>query len=103
MVPVRAERGKHEADDGRCAWVVDFKLELRGVDAAFTNTVFGATVAHDCDAAAHVVALEFFVGEDAAVGAELVGVVRGEMFGAEVIVGFCEFGGVKASNISVID
>lgn len=55
--------------------------------------MFGGAVGHDLDAAAHVVALEFFVGDDAAVGAELVGVVRGEVFGAEVDVGLCEFRG----------
>jgi hypothetical protein len=75
-------------------------LELCGVDAAFCDAVFGAAVAHDLDAAAHVVALEFLVRDDAAVCAELVGVVGGEVFGAKVVVGFCEFRGVEFADVA---
>ena len=100
MIPVRAERGEHEAHDWGAGGVADFDLELGRIDGAFVDAVFGAAAAHACDAAAHVVAFELVVCDDAAVVAELVGVVRGEVFGAEVIVALGEFGGVECSDVA---
>jgi hypothetical protein len=100
MIPVRAERGEHEAHDWGAGGVADFDLELGRVDGAFVDAVFGAAAAHARDAAAHIVAFELVVCDYAAVVAELVGVVRGEVFGAEVVVAFGKFGGVECSYVA---
>jgi hypothetical protein len=86
MVPVCAEGGELEADDRRLGGSADFDGELLWVDAAFGDAVVGVAAGHDLYAAAHVVTLEFFVGDDAPIGAELMGVVRREMLRAKIVV-----------------
>lgn len=100
VIPVRAESRELEAQDWWCVGVVHFELELGGGDAAFGDAVIGAAAAHYLDAAAHVVAHEFFVCHDAAVVAELMRVVGWEVLHGEVVVGLCELCRVEFADVA---
>lgn len=95
-----AKGGKLEANGGRFGGRADFDGQLLREDASFADTVFGAAAGHDLDAAAHVFALEFFVGQDASIVAELVGIIGWKVFGAKVVVGHGELGSIKLSDIA---
>lgn len=100
VIPVCAECGELETDDGWLGGSADLDRELLRVDATFGDAVVGVAARHDLHAAAHVVALEFFVGDDVAVVAELVRVVRGEVFGAKLVVRHCELGRCEFSDVA---
>lgn len=102
IVPMFADRSELEPNDRWSLRLVDFDVQLCGLEGPPAETMFFLCVTVDHYSAARIIPHEIFVGEDTSIFAELMRAISREMPHAEVNVGRGELLRAEGSLVAFV-